>query len=242
MLVDRTRRKEHHMTGAFTAAPHGRCHHRRDPRRATFPEFLYMMGGGRGPGREFGPGGFGPGPGGFGRGFGGPGGPHGRGPRGRRARRGDIRAAALLLLAEEPRNGYGLMQVIEERSGGVWRPSPGSVYPALAQLEDEGLVRSIEHDGRKSFELTDEGRAHVEEHRERYGTPWETVAEGVPTELHDLRQAGQALAIATMQVAQTGTKAQLAEAKRILEDARRGLYRLLAGDTPDEGGGDDEQQ
>jgi DNA-binding PadR family transcriptional regulator len=211
------------MTGAIHTAPHGCCHHGRDPRRAFFPEFLAMMGGGRGPGggRAFGGGGPGFGPG-----------PHGRGGRGRRARRGDIRAAALLLLAEEPRNGYGLMQVLEERSGGVWRPSPGSVYPALAQLEDEGLVRSVEHDGRKQFELTDEGRAHVEEHRERFGTPWETVAEGVPTELHELRHAGQALALASMQVAQTGTKAQLAEAKRILEDARRGLYRLLAGDPP----------
>ncbi|HMJ34416.1 MAG TPA: PadR family transcriptional regulator [Baekduia sp.] len=217
------------MTGATHAAPSGHCHHRRDPRgRAFFPELLAMMGGGRGPG---GPGfGFGPGP-------------HGRGGRGRRARRGDIRAASLLLLAEEPRNGYGLMQVLEERSGGVWRPSPGSVYPALAQLEDEGLIRSVEHDGRKTFELTDEGRAHVEEHRERYGTPWETVAEGVPSELHDLRHAGQALAVASMQVAQMGSKAQLAEAKRILEDARRGLYRLLAGDAPegDQPTGEDQQ-
>jgi DNA-binding PadR family transcriptional regulator len=195
------------------------------------PEFLAMMGGGRGPHGGFGGGapGFGPGP-------------HGRGGRGRRARRGDIRAASLLLLAEEPRNGYGLMQLLEERSGGVWRPSPGSVYPALAQLEDEGLIRSVEHDGRKTFELTDAGRAHVEEHRERWGTPWETVAEGVPSELHDLRQAGQALAVASMQIAQMGSKAQLAEAKRILEHARRGLYRLLAGDAPEgeKPSGDDE--
>jgi DNA-binding PadR family transcriptional regulator len=111
------------------------------------------------------------------------------------------------------------------------------VYPALAQLEDEGLIRTVERDGRKVFELTDAGRAHVEEHRGRYGTPWETVSEGVPSELHDLRLAAQALAVAAMQVAQTGTKAQLAEAQRILEDARRGLYRLLAGDTP----GDDQE-
>ncbi|WP_321167677.1 PadR family transcriptional regulator [Baekduia soli] len=131
------------------------------------------------------------------------------------------------------------MQDLEARSGGVWRPSPGSVYPALAQLEDEGLVRAVEHGGRKQFELTDEGRAHVEEHRERFGTPWETVGEGVPSELHELRHAGQALAVASMQVAQTGTKAQLGEARRILEDARRGLYRLLAGDEPS---GDEDAQ
>jgi DNA-binding PadR family transcriptional regulator len=220
------------MTGATYAAPHGRCHHPRG--RHPLSEFLTMMAPGRGPG---GPGGFGFGPrGGFGPG--GPlGGPHHRGRGGRRARRGDIRSAILLLLAEEPRNGYGLMQEIEERSGGVWRPSPGSVYPALSQLEDEGLVRATEHDGRKAFALTDEGTAHVEANRERMGTPWETVGEGASDELHDLRHAAQALAIAAMQVAQTGTKDQLAEAKAILEDARRRLYRLLAGDPP---AGDDE--
>jgi DNA-binding PadR family transcriptional regulator len=215
------------MTGATYAAPHGRCHHPRG--RHPLSEFLTMMAPGRGPG---GPGGFGFGPrGGFGPG--GPlGGPHHRGRGGRRARRGDIRSAILLLLAEEPRNGYGLMQEIEERSGGVWRPSPGSVYPALSQLEDEGLVRATERDGRKAFALTDEGTAHVEANRERMGTPWETVGEGASDELHELRHAAQALAIAAMQVAQTGTKDQLAEAKAILEDARRRLYRLLAGDPP----------
>jgi len=219
------------MTGASYAAPHGRCHHKgRGMGRMAFPELMAMMGPGRGPegrggpwGRDFGFGPFGPG---------GPGGPRGRG---RRARRGDIRAAILLLLAEEPRNGYGLMQEIEERSGGVWRPSPGSVYPALSQLEDEGLVRATEHEGRKSFALTDEGTAHVEEHRERFGTPWETVGEGAHDELHDLRRSAQALAIAAMQVAQTGTKDQLGEAKAILEESRRRLYRLLAGDAPAEG-------
>src|SRR6185312_4251808 len=93
--------------------------------------------------------------------FGGPfGGFPGGGPRGRgrKARRGDIRTAALLLLSEEPRNGYQIMQEVQERSGGVWRASPGSVYPALSQLEDEGLIRSEEHDGRKHYVLTDEGR------------------------------------------------------------------------------------
>src|ERR1700691_3802503 len=100
--------------------------------------------------------GFGPGGGYGGFPFGGPGGggPFGRG-RGRKARRGDIRTAALLLLAEEPRNGYQIMQEVEERSDGVWRPSPGSAYPALQQLEDEGLIRSEKIDGRKLFQLTD---------------------------------------------------------------------------------------
>src|SRR3954470_24349968 len=92
--------------------------------------------------------------------------------RRRRMRRGDVRAAALVLLAEEPRNGYGLMQEIEQRSEGEWRPSPGSVYPALAQLEDEGLVHAEEDGSGRRFTLTDEGRAHVDEHRAELGEPW----------------------------------------------------------------------
>src|SRR3954471_22767006 len=166
----------------------------------------------------------------------GPGGPgrshhRGGGRGGRRARRGDIRSAILLLLEEEPRNGYGMIQEIEERSGGVWRPSPGSVYPALAQLEDEGLVRVVEEDSRKTFTLTDEGKANVEANRERIGSPWETVGEGTPDELHELRRSAKALGVAAMQVAQIGNKMQLEEAKTVLEDARKALYRLLAGDA-----------
>src|SRR5262249_39103013 len=112
----------------------------------------------------------------FGRGafFGGPG--FSRWPR---ARRGDVRAAALLLLAEEPRNGYQLMQEIERRSGGVWRPSPGSVYPALAQLEDEGLVRVDEREGRRTYVLTDAGRAYVEERRDDLAAPWDAMSDSV---------------------------------------------------------------
>ncbi len=95
------------------------------------------------------------------RGFGGPGfgGPRGGRGRGRgRARRGDVRLAVLRLLADEPRNGYQLMQTIEERSGGEWRPSPGSMYPTLSQLEDEALIRSAEADGSRVFEITDAGQ------------------------------------------------------------------------------------
>jgi DNA-binding PadR family transcriptional regulator len=188
-------------------------------------------GGGHGPGHGFGPGPFGPGgfgAFGFGRGFG-PGG------RGKRARRGDVRAAVLLLLEEEPRNGYQLMQELEERSGGVWRPSPGSIYPALAQLEDEGLVRSDESAGRRAFELTDEGRAYIEENREALGVPWEAVGGDVPEGLFQLRQLMMQLGMATMQVAQAGDEAQTAEARKVLEEARRALYRILAGDTDDTG-------
>src|SRR3954471_10861969 len=161
-----------------------------------------------------------------GQGFGPPFGPgFGRGPR---ARRGDVRAALLVLLAEEPRNGYGLMQEIERRSDGVWRPSPGSVYPALQQLEDEELVRSEESDGRRVFALTDAGRAHVEENREAFGEPWADLGVGAATiEMRDLLwQAGAA----AMQVMHSGNEAQIARAQEVLAETRRSLYRILADD------------
>ena len=124
---------------------------------------------------------------GFGPGFGPP-----FGPRGRRAARGDVRAAVLLLLAEEPRNGYALMQEIEERSEGVWRPSPGSIYPALAQLEDEGLVEATKEGSGRVFALTDAGREHVESRREELGEPWKAVSGGFPKEAGELRDLDDA--------------------------------------------------
>src|SRR5580692_9872161 len=94
-----------------------------------------------------------------------------------RVKRGDVRAAALALLAEEPRNGYQIIQEIAARSGGVWQPSPGSVYPALQQLEDEGLIGAETADnGRKAFALTDEGRAYVASHAGEVSAPWDVVA------------------------------------------------------------------
>jgi DNA-binding PadR family transcriptional regulator len=199
-----------------------------DPRAA-----LLMMTGGRprgGGARRHGRHGWGP-P------WGGP--PFGRGPR---ARRGDVRAALLVLLDEEPRNGYGLMQEIERRSGGMWRPSPGSVYPALQQLEDEGLVRAVESGGRRQFELTDEGRAHVEEHRDELAEPWAEVAGDVGSGVFELRSLASQVTAALMQVAFAGSDAQVEEAKKVLADTRRALYRILAeddpGDEPD-GDGDD---
>ena len=161
-----------------------------------------------------------------GHGFGPPFGPgFGRGPR---ARRGDVRAALLVLLAEEPRNGYGLMQEIEARSKGAWRPSPGSVYPALSQLEDEGLVRAEEAGGRKLFALTDEGREYVTEHAEALGTPWEELGEGEAAS--ELRTLVFSVGEAVMQVVQAGTEKQAAEAAKVLAETRRSLYRILAGD------------
>ncbi len=170
----------------------------------------------------FGPGGFG------GSGFGPP-----FGPRGRRAARGDVRAAVLVLLAEEPRNGYALMQEIEQRSDGMWKPSPGSIYPVLAQLEDEGLVEGRKEGSGRVFELTDSGRAHVEEHRDELGEPWKAVSGGFPKEGVELRALIPQLAAAAVQVMRAGDQEQRAKAVALLTEARRGLYRILAEDDPE---------
>ncbi len=158
--------------------------------------------------------------------------------RGPRAKRGDVRAAALSLLAEEPRNGYQIIQEIESRSGGVWRPSPGSVYPALQQLEDEGLIRAAEAEGgRKAFELTDDGRAYAERHADELAAPWDAVAGTVADDMIDMRQLFGQVAMAASQVAAVGTEAQIESARRILMLARRNLYGILASDdqAPDQG-------
>ena len=148
--------------------------------------------------------------------------------RARKARRGDIRTAALLLLAEEPRNGYQIMQEVEERSGGVWRPSPGSVYPALSQLEDEGLIRSEESDGRKVFALTDAGRAHVEERDPSKPAPWEQISGDISEEAHALGRLIREVWFAFVQVSRTGSEEQIAKARDVLDEARRRLYLILA--------------
>jgi DNA-binding PadR family transcriptional regulator len=184
--------------------------------------------------------GFGPGGGYYGGfPFGGPGGGgRGRG-RGRKARRGDIRTAALLLLAEEPRNGYQIMQEVEERSEGVWRPSPGSVYPALQQLEDEGLIRSEDHDGRRLFVLTDAGSQLLQERGADRPAPWEQMSGGVGSEAHELGRLIREVASAFAQVMRTGSPGQMARARDVLAEARRGLYSILA-DGEDQDAAQDE--
>ena len=170
-------------------------------------------------------------------GFGGP--PFGRGGpfggRGPKARRGDVRTAALLLLDEGPRNGYQIMQDIEERSGGLWRPSPGSVYPALQLLEDEGLVRATETDGRKEFELTESGKAYVAERDEALPPPWEEMSGGFSDEMMAAGNLMREVALAFSQVMRAGSPSQIAEASKVLAETRRSLYRILAeGEIPEE--------
>src|SRR6516164_11065031 len=155
--------------------------------------------------------------------------------RGPRVKRGDVRAAALTLLAEEPRNGYQIIQEIGERSGGVWRPSPGSVYPALQQLEDEALIQAeTPEGGRRRYALTAEGQAYIAAHPDEVSAPWDVVARSVGADAIELRNLIGQLAIAAVQVAQVGSDAQVAQAHQILTGARRSLYRILAADDDDE--------
>ncbi len=162
--------------------------------------------------------------------FGGPFAGFGGGPRGRgrKARRGDIRTAALLLLSEEPRNGYQIMQEVQERSGGVWRASPGSVYPALQQLEDEGLIRSQESDGRKLYALTDAGQQFVAERGTDKPAPWDQMSDDVSAKAHELGKLMREVAFAFSQVMRTGSEGQIGKAREVLATTRRELYRILA--------------
>lgn len=187
-----------------------------DGRRAAFGPFGPGGPGGGGPGGPFGPG----------FGHGGPWGGRGRGgPRGR-ARRGDVRASILALLKDRPMHGYEMIQEIAERSGGAWKPSPGSVYPTLQLLEDEGLIASESEGGKKLFALTEAGRTAAEEGPE---APWEEASRGVDWEaLNDIRQAGFGLMEAFGQVWKTGSKEQREKALAVIGDARKKLYLILA--------------
>jgi DNA-binding PadR family transcriptional regulator len=158
---------------------------------------------------------------------------HGYG--GHRARRGDVRSAILALLEERPMHGYEMIQELDERSGGRWRPSAGSIYPTLQLLADEGLVSAEEVDGRRVFSLTEAGRKAAEERSER--SPWEDGDEGSPH--HRLRSSAIQLGRAAMQVGQAGSDDQVERSAEILTDARRRIYSILAEDEEQAGGGAD---
>ncbi|MCV7385963.1 PadR family transcriptional regulator [Mycolicibacter longobardus] len=175
-----------------------------------------------GPG--FGPG-FGPGGPGFGFGFGfGPSGHRGH-RRGHRGRRGDVRLAILALLGEGPMHGYEIIQQIAERSQGLWRPSPGSVYPTLQMLVDEGLITGSETDGKKRlFELTEDGRAAAEKIEI---PPWEHIADGVDPGQINLRTATGQLFGAVAQAGQAATPEQQQRIVDIVNNARKEIYGIL---------------
>jgi DNA-binding PadR family transcriptional regulator len=176
-------------------------------------------------------GGFGGGPrGGWHRGpwGGGPWGPpfggRGGGPR---VPRGNVRAAILALLAERPMHGYEMIQELEARTDGLWRPSAGSIYPTLQLLEDEGLVSGEESGGKRRFSLTDAGRAEAEE-LER--PPWAEVRDQGEGQASSLRDSAFQLGAAIVQVARAGSEDQIAKTREILNDARRQVYTVLGED------------
>src|SRR6201989_982230 len=177
----------------------------------------------------------GSGPFGFGR-RGGPFGPPRFGGRGPRVRRGDVRAAILDLLAEgQPWNGYQIIQEIGARTQGVWRPSAGSVYPALQQLEDEALIKAeaAGEDRRRMYTLTEEGQADVTHDPDALQAAWDAVTGSVNDTEVQLRHTIHQVMVAVSQVAQAGSAAQVQQAGKILADTRRALYRILAADDQD---------
>ena len=148
-----------------------------------------------------------------------------------RVSRGDVRIAILHLLAEEPMHGYQIMQELAERSGGMWAPSPGSIYPTLEQLSDEGLIEANDQEGKKVYRLTDDGHAKVASAEE--APPWERFDSESDEGLFALRELGFQVGAAVMEVARSGSEAQIARAKEILERTKRDVYRILAGDDGD---------
>jgi len=153
---------------------------------------------------------------------------------GGRVRKGDVRAAILDLLAEGGQwNGYQLIQEISGRTSGVWRPSAGSVYPALQQLEDEGLIAPQGEGRRRMFELTDAGRAYAQEHVDELNASWDAAAgmtDEAAIEFHDLIRQ---VMMAVMEVRRAGSADQLAQARSVLAQARRSLYLILAEGSTD---------
>ncbi|MGZ0151268.1 PadR family transcriptional regulator [Kribbella sp. WER1] len=154
--------------------------------------------------------------------------------RGPKARRGDVRAAILAVLAEQPMNGYGIIQEIAERSGGGWKPSPGSIYPTLQQLEDEGLVTADAEVGRRTFRLTDEGRTYVAEHQDEVSAPWEAMSAPPADDENGFKPLFGQVATAMWQVLASGTPEQQAKAREAVVELRRKLYGILA-ETGDDG-------
>jgi DNA-binding PadR family transcriptional regulator len=177
------------------------CRHRnRDPRIAQDPRFQRR--------------------GEFGRG------PWGRGG-GRRARRGDVRAAVLALLAERPMHGYEMIKELEERTQGAWTPSAGSIYPTLQMLEDEGLIRGEESEGKRRFALTEAGRAEQEE-KAGEEAPWDKVRADVAPERFQLFKSAKKLQHAVGQVFEAGDEDQQKQVRELLDETRRKVYAVLA--------------
>jgi DNA-binding PadR family transcriptional regulator len=172
------------------------------------------------PGFPFGGGGPG-GPGFGGPEFGGPG-----GPRRGRGRGQNDRPAILALLLERPMHGYEMIQELDSRTGGIWRPSPGSVYPTLQLLEDEGLIEATAAGGRKSYQLTADGRPEAEAAAQN--PPWAQFGADAMSQVQDFRDAAVGIMGALKQVGFNGTAEQRQKALEVLNETRRKLYAILA--------------
>jgi DNA-binding PadR family transcriptional regulator len=151
--------------------------------------------------------------------------------RGHRVGRGDVYAATLLLLEERAMHGYEIIQLTAERSGGQWRPSAGSIYPALQLLEDQGYIEGEQQEHRRIFHLTEAGQAYLNDHRAELVAARDAVTARLDPGDTELMEMFQHLETAFRQVVQVGTAAQLAAAKELLVQVRRQLYRILADDT-----------
>jgi DNA-binding PadR family transcriptional regulator len=168
-----------------------------------------------------------------------------------RVRRGDVRVAILAVLAAGPLNGYQVIQEIADRTGGAWRPSPGSVYPTISQLEDEGLVEGDDERGRRTLRLSDAGRAYLAEHDDEVAGVWAPFEEGGSRRSEDDPDETDAVDFTSLkpelgrvmnavwQIITTGTDEQRRAAIGVLVEARRGLYRVLADDADADGEVDD---
>ena len=132
-------------------------------------------------------------------------------------------------------HGYQLIQQMSERSSGVWRPSPGSVYPTLSQLADEGLIQVTTDEGRNVASLTEAGKAHIDEHRGQLGTPWDEVAGSVKEEAFDVKAEIGAVMGAVHQVLRVGSADQVGQATKVLAETRKAIYRILAEDDQSTG-------
>ena len=150
------------------------------------------------------------------------------GRRGRRAggRPVNVRAAILSLLNERPMHGYEMIQELDQRTGGVWRPSPGSVYPTLQLLEDEGLIASQESGGRKAYSLTDAGREQATKAAEQ--APWKEFSEDTVASGHDTREAVTGVLNAMRQIRSGRNHKQWTRAVEVLNETKRKLYAILA--------------
>jgi DNA-binding PadR family transcriptional regulator len=156
-------------------------------------------------------------------------------PQRPRAKRGDVRAAILDVLAVEPLNGYQVIQQIAERTGGQWKPSPGSVYPTISQLEDEGLITGDDERAR-TLRLTPEGETYVAEHPDELAAVWAPFDGDVPVadgpDLSLLKSEAGQLMSAVWQILTNGTDQQRKDAMAVLIETRRKLYGLLADEDP----------